>query len=128
MNAGFQLGCHRLDDFFHDEIPPDASELDYSEVYSCFDRASQKRRFMTTTNGYMGWAPDNIFGKDSEQTRPGDMIAVLLGCSTPVVIRRYGPCGYFQVIGEAYVQGLMDGEAMELVNTGKLQCARMTFC
>ncbi|RBQ79351.1 hypothetical protein FVER14953_21724 [Fusarium verticillioides] len=128
MNAGFQLGCHRLDDFFHDEIPPDASELDYSEVYSCFDRASQKRRFMTTTNGYMGWAPDNIFGKDSEQTRPSDMIAVLLGCSTPVVIRRYGPCGYFQVIGEAYVQGLMDGEAMELVNTGKLQCARMTFC
>ncbi|KAF5983611.1 heterokaryon incompatibility het-6 [Fusarium coicis] len=114
MNAGFPLGCHRLDDFFYDEIPPDASELDYSEVYSCFDRASQKRRFMTTTNGYMGWAPDNIFGTDSEQTRPGDMIAVLFGCSTPVVIRRYGPCGYFQVIGEAYVQGLMDGEAMEL--------------
>ncbi|KAF5577137.1 heterokaryon incompatibility het-6 [Fusarium pseudocircinatum] len=114
INAGFQLGSHRLDDFFHDEIPQNASELDYSEVYSCFDRASQKRRFMTTTNGYMGWAPDNIFGEDSEQTRPGDMIAVLFGCSTPVVIRRYGPCGYFQVIGEAYVQGLMYGEAMEL--------------
>ncbi|KAF5566543.1 heterokaryon incompatibility het-6 [Fusarium phyllophilum] len=96
MNAGFRLGFNRLDDFFYDEIPQDASELDYSEVYSCFDRASQKRRFVTTTNGYMGWAPDNIFGKDSEQTRPGDMIAVLFGCSTPVVIRRYGPCGYFQ--------------------------------
>ncbi|KAG5802093.1 hypothetical protein H9Q74_013503 [Fusarium xylarioides] len=128
MNAGFDLGCHRLDDFFYDEIPQDASELDYSEVYSCFDRASQKRRFMTTTNGYMGWAPDNIFGEDSEQTRPGDLIAVLFGCSTPVVIRRYGPYGYYQVIGEAYVQGLMDGEAMELVDTGKLQCTRMTFC
>ncbi|KAG5752176.1 hypothetical protein H9Q70_005185 [Fusarium xylarioides] len=128
MNAGFDLGCHRLDDFFYDEIPQDASELDYSEVYSCFDRASQKRRFMTTTNGYMGWAPDNIFGEDSEQTRPGDLIAVLFGCSTPVVIRRYGPYGYYQVIGEAYVQGLMDGEAMELVDMGKLQCTRMTFC
>ncbi|KAF5988487.1 heterokaryon incompatibility protein or allele [Fusarium bulbicola] len=38
MNASFQLGCHRLDDFFCDEIPPDASELDCSEVYSCASR------------------------------------------------------------------------------------------
>ncbi|VUC31677.1 unnamed protein product [Clonostachys rosea] len=126
VNADFKLGPHRFDDFFKGEIPPDASEFDYSEVYSCFDRTFQKRRFMTTSNGYMGWAPDNIFGKRAQQTRAGDIIAVIFGCSTPMVIRPRGHC--FQIIGEAYVQGLMDGEVMELLKTERVSCQKFTFC
>lgn len=104
----------------------DASELDYSEVYSCFDRASQKRRFMVTKNGYMGWAPDNIYGKANQQTKKGDLIVILFGCSTPIVIRPRG--SRFQVIGEAYVQGFMDGEALGLKESGGWQRQRFTFC
>ncbi|KAJ4176424.1 hypothetical protein NW767_015448 [Fusarium falciforme] len=126
VNRDFRLGEYRLDDFFSDEIPADATESDYSEVYSCFDRSSQRRRFMTTENGYMGWAPDNIYGKAREQTQRGDLIAVLFGCSTPIVIRPRGK--YFQVLGEAYVHGLMEGEAMEFLNSGKAQRQRFTFC
>ncbi|RGP69553.1 Heterokaryon incompatibility protein [Fusarium sporotrichioides] len=126
VNSRFKLGDDRLHDFFSDTIPDEASEFDYSEVYSCYDRTAQRRRFMTTANGYMGWAPDNIYGLESEQTISGDLIAVLYGCSTPIIIRPHGH--QFRVIGEAYVQGLMDGEAMDLVNSGKLERVSLEFC
>jgi len=122
----FRLGHKRLHDYFSDQIPFDASEYDFTEVYSCFDRTSQKRRFMLTHNGYMGWAPDNIFGSRDAQTKSGDLIAILFGCSTPIVIRPHGE--YFKVVGEAYVQGLMDGEAMELLESEKVKARSFTFC
>jgi hypothetical protein len=125
-NKDFQLGRDRFDNFFDDQIPPDALEFDYSEVYACIDRSGKKRRLMTTRHGYLGWAPDNSYGDGNDQTRAGDLIAVLFGCSTPIVIRPHGP--HFQVLGEAYVQGLMDGEAMELLDGGNFQSQRFTFC
>jgi hypothetical protein len=125
-NGKFPLGNDRLDDFFTDEIPVEVSERDMSEIYSCFDRTSHKRRFMTTTQGFMGWAPDNVYGKKDEQAREGDLLAILFGCSTPILIR---PCGrYYQVLGEAYVQGMMAGEALELLEKGTCQVQKFTFC
>jgi hypothetical protein len=127
-NGKFPLGIDWFDDFFTDEIPaePEVSERDMSEAYSCFDRTSHKRRFMTTAKGYMGWAPDNVYGDSDEQAREGDLIAILFGCSTPIMIR---PCGwYFQVLGEAYVQGMMEGEAMQLLEEGTCEVQKFTFC
>ncbi|CZT05126.1 uncharacterized protein RCO7_05324 [Rhynchosporium graminicola] len=125
-NKDLQLGDCRLDDFFSDEIPLNASEYDFTEVYACFDRTCQKRRFTLTKNGYMGWVPDNIHGSARDQTRKGDLIAILLGCSTPIVIRPSGQ--HFQVIGEAYIQGLMDSEGMEFLTDGKLEKQSFVFC
>lgn len=126
-NKNFRLMGRPLDDYFSDQIPYDrASEYDYTEVYSCFDRTCKGRRFMTTTNGYLGWAPDNITGDDGAQTKRGDLIAIIFGCSTPLVIRPKE--GYFQVVGEAYVQGLMNGEALEFLKTGRYLVQDFTFC
>lgn len=125
-NEDFMLGDFRLDYFFSDVIPTDASEYDYTEVYACFDRTCQKRRFMLTRNGYMGWAPDNIFGSAEDQTKEGDLIVILLGCSTPIVVRPYGE--HFQVVGEAYVQGQMEGEALQLLESEKADKRSFTFC
>ncbi|KAH8904687.1 hypothetical protein BR93DRAFT_882710 [Coniochaeta sp. PMI_546] len=125
-NSKFMLGSDRLDDFFTDEIPADTSERDMTEVYSSFDRTTHKRRFITTGTGYMGWGPDNVYGSSDEQLKQGDLIAILFGCSTPIVVR---PCGqHFQVLGEAYVQGLMDGEAMTLLRKGTCQVQKFIFC
>jgi hypothetical protein len=125
-NRGFRLGDTFFEDFFEEEIDANASEYDVSDVYACFDRSSQKRRFMTTVGGYLGWAPDNIHGGPSEQTRVGDLIVILFGCSTPLAIR---PCGYYyQVLGEAYVQGMMEGEAMRDLDRGKYQVKTFVFC
>ena len=107
-------------------MPVDASEYDYSEVYSCFDRTLNKRRFMATANGRFGWATDNVFGAEGEQVKQGDLIAVLFGCSAPLLIRPAGP--YYHVLGEAYVQGLMDGEAVGLLREGKIRRQQFTFC
>lgn len=70
--------------------------------------------------------PDNIHGSACDQSREGDLIVILLGCSTPIVIRPYGQ--HFQVIGEAYIQGLMDGEGIEFLNDGKVEKRSFTFC
>ncbi|KAK5123885.1 hypothetical protein LTR85_002081 [Meristemomyces frigidus] len=42
---------------------------------------------------------------------PGDVIAVLLGCTSAVILRS-SAAGTYQVIGEAYYDGVMDGEAV----------------
>lgn len=124
-NMNFGIGDRRLDDFFTDNIPFGAVERDYKDVYSCFDRASKGRRFMTTEAGYMGWAPDNMYGNDEDQTRIGDLIAIVFGCSTPIVIRPYGE--HFQVVGDAYIQGLMDGEAIEFLESGRYMVQDFTL-
>ena len=47
-------------------------------------------------------------------TVTGDAICVIAGCSVPLVMRR-GAEGHWQLIGQAYIHGLMDGLAHELV-------------
>ncbi|KAH8659225.1 heterokaryon incompatibility protein-domain-containing protein [Tricladium varicosporioides] len=114
-----------LDEYFSEFIPSDANEFDHTEAYSCNNRTSQGRRFITTMNGYMGWAPDNMFDSDQNQVQPGDKIAILFGCSTPIVVRSQN--GYFQVLGEAYIHGLMDGEALAFLESGQCQDQYFTF-
>lgn len=53
-------------------------------------------------------------GLVSYEARVGDMICVLYGCSVPVILRPWQEktkSGY-QIIGECYVEGIMDGQTM----------------
>ncbi|KAG9232809.1 heterokaryon incompatibility protein-domain-containing protein [Amylocarpus encephaloides] len=125
-NMKFLVGEQLFDDYFTDTIPEGALLEDYVEVYSSFDRASKGRRLMITESGYIGWAPDNMYGEADDQTMPGDLIAVVFGCSTPVVIRPVGH--HFQILGEAYVEGIMEGEAMDFLASGKIESRDFVFC
>ncbi|KAI4266345.1 MAG: hypothetical protein L6R35_006959 [Caloplaca aegaea] len=58
---------------------------------------------ITQDEGLIGMAP--------EACRENDCIVVLLGCQSPMVLRPTDD-GSFLVVGECYVQGLMDGEAL----------------
>lgn len=85
---------------------------------------------MTTEKGYLGWGPDNVYGNEHDQMRVGDFIVILLGCSTPLVVR---PCdevasGMYRVVGEAYVHGLMEGEAIEGLTAGEYCVEDFVFC
>lgn len=62
------------------------------------------RVLFTTTNGYVGLAPHG--------TREGDLVFVILGADVPLVLRPYDD-GY-ELIGETYVQGVMDGEVLQM--------------
>ena len=64
---------------------------------ACFDQC-----FMITTNGYMGFCPS--------YAKVGDRICILFGGRRPYIIRQEPDVLRF--IGQCYVHGLMDGEAM----------------
>lgn len=68
------------------------------------------RRLMATKEGYFGVGP--------RRTQKEDLVCVLYGCSVPVILRRCvaddEPENLFKFVGECYVDGLMDGEALGL--------------
>lgn len=50
---------------------------------------------------------------------PGDQVCILFGGNTPFVLR---PCNeYYQLVGECYIHGMMDGEAMAFSNDGRVK-------
>ncbi|KAF2997712.1 hypothetical protein E8E13_006795 [Curvularia kusanoi] len=64
---------------------------------------SKGRAFCRTEqHGLLGWVPKNSV--------VGDVVAVLTGGSMPIVLRPHD--GYYTVVGDAYVHGIMDGESM----------------
>ncbi|KAF8860222.1 hypothetical protein BDZ45DRAFT_649083 [Acephala macrosclerotiorum] len=72
------------------------------------------RKFLVCSSGdWVGLAPMAAF--------PGDVICILYGCSVPVLLRPQFTSSsisgatpdYWSVVGECYVHGIMDGEAVD---------------
>jgi Heterokaryon incompatibility protein (HET) len=63
------------------------------------------RKFFTTTNG-------NLFGLGPDGLQSGDVVAVLYGCTVPVILRAAENKMHYKVVGECYIHGLMDGQAV----------------
>ncbi|KAH8751883.1 heterokaryon incompatibility protein-domain-containing protein [Hyaloscypha finlandica] len=76
--------------------------------------ASVNRTFFISRKGYMGMGPE-IMEKE-------DMICVILGCNVPLVLRKVRD--HYLLVGECFVWGLMDGEA---VRDKKLRHGLETF-
>ncbi|KAI9733945.1 MAG: hypothetical protein M1834_002601 [Cirrosporium novae-zelandiae] len=56
-----------------------------------------------------------FFGLGPSKTKNGDVICILFGCSVPVLLREKRLQNgnlYFKFVGECYVHGMMDGEAI----------------
>lgn len=70
------------------------------------------RKFFTSEGDLLGLCP--------AATTQGDLVCILYGCSVPVILRRHEDGGYFELIGEAYVHGKMDGEAMAYIGDGSI--------
>lgn len=54
---------------------------------------------------------EGVLGLSSKNNLPGDIIAVLLGCQFPLVLRSRSQGGY-ELLGKAYCNGFMDGKAL----------------
>lgn len=67
-----------------------------------FSQVCDQRRIFRTANGRLGVGPKIM--------ESGDIIAVLYGCQVPYVLREYGE--YHRIVGECYVYGMMQGEAV----------------
>jgi hypothetical protein len=74
-------------------------------------RTMSGRAFFITQNGHIGIGPDDI--------EAGDQITVLYGCRTPLILRQDELLDTFWIIGDAYVDGFMNGEAADLPEESK---------
>jgi len=86
------------------------SEAEASLVVNFLQRVQSgiwNRKFLVSkVNEWIGLAPT--------ATEAGDELVILYGCSVPVVLRPSKERGWL-LVGECYVHGMMDGEAMEKV-------------
>jgi hypothetical protein len=72
------------------------------------------QRLATTAGGYLGMVP--------KRAQAGDQIFVLLGCDVPLLLRPSpGDDGTYRLIGDCYVPGIMKGEAMEWLGSGRCE-------
>lgn len=67
-----------------------------------------KRSFFLTKGGYMGLGPRRI--------KKGDVLCILLGCNVPLVLRKQDQ--HYILVGECYVSGIMNGEALQQTPNG----------
>ncbi|KAI0831038.1 HET-domain-containing protein [Hypoxylon sp. FL0890] len=67
------------------------------------------RRLVTTSSGYLGLVP--------AAARAGDVVAVLVGCDAPLVLRPEAG-GRYSVVGEAYVQWVTGAEVQQRLEKG----------
>jgi hypothetical protein len=64
------------------------------------------RNLILTKAGYLGLAP--------KHTREGDLVTILGGAQVPMVLRRdKSEPSRFSFVGEAYIHGIMDGQAVQ---------------
>ncbi|KAI2633383.1 heterokaryon incompatibility protein-domain-containing protein [Xylaria nigripes] len=72
-------------------------------------------RLFEMSGGYLGLAPSDV--------REGDIVCVLDGASYPLVVRQVGES--YILIGECFVQGLMKGEARDILASGQASAKAM---
>ncbi|MCJ1358202.1 MAG: hypothetical protein MMC33_008201 [Icmadophila ericetorum] len=77
-----------------------------------------RRMFSWTSNGYMGLVP--------AATQIGDKVCVLYEGLALYVLRDVGQ-GFYQFVGECYIHGFMDGQAIELLKNGSLKEERFVL-
>jgi hypothetical protein len=79
--------------------------------------ACVRRKLFHTSRGYVGIGPALL--------QAGDMVCILSGGATPFVLRQDSHSNpskrRFQLVGEAYVHGIMHGEAADQCTNGKLR-------
>jgi hypothetical protein len=79
----------------------------FREFREAFKTAMLNCRLCWTKKGHLGLVP--------RFAREGDLVAVVSRSTMPLVVRPAGvkPCGpIHELIGESYVEGIMDGEVM----------------
>ncbi|KAH8646504.1 heterokaryon incompatibility protein-domain-containing protein [Tricladium varicosporioides] len=91
---GFAVGVRGT----HEKLPKGHALIEAS-IY----RWASRRRLCKTKNGRLGFAP--------KAAQEGDLICVLYGGEVPYVLRPWKH-GYFLVIGECYLDGIMHGEGL----------------
>jgi hypothetical protein len=109
-NAHFLVFGHQFQQFFPTLREPHNDKLGRENFWAMLITviASISRKMITTSEGHLGLAP--------EEVQEDDVVAILYGCNFPVILRA---CGHrYTIIGESYIHGIMDGEIVEVWEKG----------
>ena len=101
-------------DLVLDTVGSAKQEIDTAHIDHAIRSATANRRFFLTKSGYMGIAPPS--------TLVDDKVYVFSGGRTPFIVRKIdfdpGESFHYTLIGDCYLHGVMDGEALSR-NYGK---------
>lgn len=98
------LSTHNLEEIVDQEEEESVSAVPSGTLEAGMEKYALGRRFYITKGGYFGLAP--------KKAKSGDRILVLLGMDVPLLCRENGDFTY-NIVGESYVHGLMEGELMK---------------
>lgn len=98
-----EIVLNALDEKDQDQVPSKALPGHTREIFKIMRAMLAGRKIMQGSGGYIGTVP--------QPTQEGDEICVLLGCHTPMVLRRVKD-DIFRIVGECYVLGISEGEAL----------------
>jgi hypothetical protein len=80
-----------------------------------------RRLIRTKENGWLGLAPNK-----PKAVQCGDVVSILFGCSVPVILRKHESedtpgAIWYELIGECYVHGMMNGDALRFRTDAKIK-------
>lgn len=97
--------CHDVDEKLTRACIRDSEDDNVlPQLISSLKLGMKSRRLAILKSGEIAAVPN--------QSEVGDLIHILIGCSVPVVLRHKDGHSY-EFVGECYVHGVMDGEAIE---------------
>ncbi|OCK79052.1 hypothetical protein K432DRAFT_435595 [Lepidopterella palustris CBS 459.81] len=77
----------------------------YAQRYAALVSTTMNGRCLfRTASGHIGIGPEDL--------RPGDCVVIFVGARTPFVVRHSSDGETFEVVGDCYVHGIMNGEAL----------------
>jgi hypothetical protein len=88
----------------YDEQSCDLPDLVWDEISDCVWSIIEDKMMFVTAKGYLGMG--------REVVAIGDWLCIFLGAETPFLLREVSSQSEFNLLGECYVHGIMDGEAM----------------
>jgi hypothetical protein len=91
--------------------------LSLQQIHPHGDRLRyQKDLVWICTNRHLFYTDGGLFGLGPLAIQPGDITVMLYGGHTPFMLRPSG--GYYQLLGECYLQNAMDWDASDLCTRG----------
>ncbi len=124
LNKGLQVLGHELEEWLssdkdHTSEPSAAPQIE--KFYSRLLTVQSSRRLMTTAQGRIGVAP--------KAAKQGDIICIFFGSTVPMAVRPIPDFEHtFFLVGECYVEGMMDGDALGLVANNLSPLERFVLC
>jgi hypothetical protein len=93
---------------------------DYEKFWLDMRFSCTGRSFAFTENGYYVLGPAIM--------EPADLCCIIFGSSVPFILRRTQTEGSYKLVGEAYIHGIMRGEAKEMAEKGEMKEELITLC